>query len=60
MAFAHLPQRMFVMGFDPALALASVVSLLPLSLLFGAMFLRTQNIVGGGLFHTILDVSSIL
>lgn len=60
MAFAHLPQRMFAVGYDLPQALFSVVVLIPISLLMGLLFLRTQNIVGSGVFHTVIDLASML
>lgn len=60
MALAHLPQRIFVAGYDLPQAMFSVIVLVPISLLMGLLFLRTQNVVGSGIFHTIIDLAGIL
>jgi len=58
MAFMHLPQRMFAVGLDPLQAVASAVSLIPISLTLGYLMLRTKNTLGPAVMHTILDWAS--
>jgi len=60
MAFAHLPQRIFVVGQSPAQAVLSATLLVPISLLMGFLMLRTQNVLGPAVFHTMLDLTNIL
>jgi membrane protease YdiL (CAAX protease family) len=61
MALIHLPQRMFAVGLDPLQAVASAVSLIPISLALGYLMLRTKNVLGPAIMHIILDwVSSIV
>jgi membrane protease YdiL (CAAX protease family) len=60
MALAHLPQRIFAVGLDPLQALVSALSLLPFSLLMGFFMLRTRNILGPTILHTIADWVSVL
>jgi membrane protease YdiL (CAAX protease family) len=55
MALVHMPQRIFGVGFDPFQALASAVSLIPISLALGYLMLRTKNTLGPAIMHTILD-----
>jgi membrane protease YdiL (CAAX protease family) len=61
MALMHLPQRIFAVGFDPLQALASAVSLIPISLTLGYLMLRAKNTLGPAIMHAILDwISSIV
>jgi membrane protease YdiL (CAAX protease family) len=61
MALMHLPQRIFAAGFDPFQALASAVTLIPISFALGYLMLRTKNTLGPAIMHIILDwVSSIV
>jgi len=60
MALAHIPQRIFAIGLDPLQALGSALSLIPFSLLMGFFMLRTQNISGPAVLHTITDWVSVL
>jgi membrane protease YdiL (CAAX protease family) len=60
MSFAHIPQRIFVQGMNPAEALLSCSLLLPASLLLGLVFLRTQNILGSAILHTTFDLIGII
>jgi membrane protease YdiL (CAAX protease family) len=55
MAFYHLPHRMFAVGFDPLQAVISAVELLPISFAFGFLMLRTKNVLGPPLMHTLVD-----
>jgi membrane protease YdiL (CAAX protease family) len=55
MAFMHLPQRLFAVGLDSVLAIASAASLIPFSLAAGFLMLRTKNTLGPAIMHTILD-----
>ena len=60
MAFAHLPQRIFVAGQNPVQAILSATFLIPISLLMGFLMLRTQNVLGPTVLHTMMDMSNIL
>jgi len=60
MAFVHLPQRIFVAGLSPLPALVSAASLLPFSFLMGLMMLRTNNILGSSILHTVVNWVSVL
>lgn len=60
MALVHLPQRIFAVGLDPLQALGSAMSLIPFSLLMGFFMLRTRNILGPAVLHTIADWVSVL
>lgn len=60
MAFVHLPQRIFVVGLSPLPALVSAASLLPFSFLMGLMMLRTKNILGSSILHTVVNWVSVL
>jgi membrane protease YdiL (CAAX protease family) len=61
MALTHLPQRMLAVGLDPLQAVASILSLIPISLALGYLMLRTKNTLGPAIMHTILDwISSII
>ncbi|MBE3115609.1 CPBP family intramembrane metalloprotease [Candidatus Bathyarchaeota archaeon] len=55
MAFIHLPQRLFAVGLAPVQALASAASLIPISLTLGFLFLRTKNLLGSTVLHTLID-----
>lgn len=55
MALIHLPQRIFAVGLDPLQALISAMSLMPFSLLMGFFMIRTQNILGPAVLHTIVN-----
>ena len=60
MAFAHLPQRIFVVGQNPIEAVFSAVLLIPISLLMGFLMLRTQNVLGPTVLHTMMGMTNIL
>jgi membrane protease YdiL (CAAX protease family) len=60
MAFAHVPQRLVVFGATPVEAFVNSALLLPVSVFLGLLFLKTQNVVGPSLFHTILDFANTL
>jgi len=60
MALVHLPQRIFVVGLDPLQALGSAISLIPFSILMGFLMLRTRNISGPAVLHTIANWVSVL
>jgi len=60
MALVHIPQRIFAVGLEPLSALVSAVSLMPISLLFGFFMLRTRNILGPAVLHTVIDWVSVL
>jgi membrane protease YdiL (CAAX protease family) len=61
MALVHLPQRIFAVGLDSLQALASAVSLIPISLTLGYLMLRAKNTLGPAVMHTILDwISNIV
>ena len=59
MALIHLPQRVFAVGLDPLRALISALSLMPFSLLMGFLMLRTQNILGPSILHTVTNWVSV-
>ena len=52
MAMIHVPQRMIVMGMPASSALLDSLGLLPLSLLFGYMRMRTGTIWASAVLHT--------
>jgi membrane protease YdiL (CAAX protease family) len=58
-AFVHLPQRIFALGLDPSQAIVSAIMLLPISLLLGYFMLRTRNVLGPALLHTVVNLISI-
>ncbi len=60
MALAHLPQRIFVVGQELGQAVFSATLLIPISLLMGFLMLKTQNVAGPAVFHTMLDLTNIL
>jgi len=60
MALVHIPQRIFAVGLDPLSALVSALSLMPFSLLMGFLMLRTRNILGPTILHTINNWISVL
>ncbi len=60
MALIHIPQRIFAVGLDPLQALVSAVSLTPFSLLMGFLMLRTKNISGPAIMHTIANWTYVL
>lgn len=60
MALIHLPQRIFVVGLDSLQALGSAISLIPFSILMGFFMLRTRNISGPAVLHTIANWVSVL
>jgi membrane protease YdiL (CAAX protease family) len=60
MAFAHLPQRIFVTGANSLQAVISAMFLIPVSLLMGFLMLRTQNVLGPTVLHTIMDLTNLL
>jgi len=60
MALVHIPQRIFAVGLDPSAALVSALSLMPFSFLLGFFMLRTRNIVGPAVLHTVANWVSVL
>jgi len=60
MALIHIPQRIFVMGFNPLQALISSIFLIPFSLLMGFILLKTRSILGPTIIHTITDWINVL
>jgi len=60
MAFVHIPQRIFVMGFNPLQALVSSIILIPFSLLMGFILLKTRSILGPMVIHTITNWINVL
>jgi len=60
MALVHLPQRIFAVGLDPVQALISALSLMPFSLLMGFLMLRTRNILGPSILHTVANWVSVV
>jgi membrane protease YdiL (CAAX protease family) len=60
MAVGHVVQRIAIMGMSGMSAFVSSLSLIPISLLFGYIFLRTKNVVAGALLHAFIDWSSVV
>jgi len=60
MALIHIPQRIFVMEFDPLQALVSSIFLVPFSVLMGFILLKTQSILGPTIIHTITNWIDVL
>ena len=60
MVFAHLPQRIFALGLNLQQAILSSVILLPVSILLGLVFLKTQNVLGPAVLHTVFDFGFFL
>jgi membrane protease YdiL (CAAX protease family) len=60
MAVGHIIQRITIMGMSGMDAIFSSLSLIPISLLYGFILLRTENIAGGTILHTFVDWSSVL
>ncbi len=52
MAFSHFAHRMSFEHLDTMAALTSCVSLIPVSLLLGFLYLRSGNIMAPGIYHT--------
>jgi len=52
MALVHWPDRLLILNMATGDAFVATISLVPVSLLFGFIMLRTQNIMAPGLFHT--------
>ena len=59
MALGHIIQRMAIMGMSGVNALLSSLALIPISLLFGYIMLRTENIVAGALLHAFIGWNSV-
>lgn len=60
MAIAHVVQRITIMGMSGMDAIFSSLSLLPISLLYGYIMLRTENVAAGTIFHAFIDWSSVV
>ena len=60
MAVAHIVQRSVVMGMSGVDAIGSSLSLLPISLLYGFLLLRTKSIAAGTIFHAFTDWFSVV
>jgi membrane protease YdiL (CAAX protease family) len=60
MAAGHVVQRITIMGMSGTDALVSSLSLIPISLLFGFILLRTENIIAGTILHAFIDWSSVI
>jgi len=60
MALSHIAQRMTMQGMDPGTAFLSSLALLPLSLFFGYVYLRTGNIWAVSILHTFANWVSTL
>jgi len=54
-SFYHLPVNIFFKGMDIQTALISCASLIPLSLLFGYIMIKTKNIATVAILHTFID-----
>ena len=59
MAVGHVIQKITIMGMSGMDALVSSLSLIPISLLFGYIMLRTENVVAGALLHTFIGWISV-
>ncbi len=59
MALGHIIQRITIMDMAGMEALISSLALLPISLLFGYIMLRSENLVTGALLHAIIDWNSV-
>jgi membrane protease YdiL (CAAX protease family) len=57
-ALAHLPARVIIEGLGSPNALASLLGVIPGSLLMGFIMLRTGSVISSGVFHTIGDLMS--
>jgi membrane protease YdiL (CAAX protease family) len=55
MALIHIPQRVWMLGFDASTAFLSSAYLIPISLIMGFVMLRTENIVAPAIFNTFSD-----
>lgn len=60
MAIGHVIQRITIMGMSGTDALVSSLSLIPISLLFGYILLRTESVVAGTILHAFIDWSSVV
>ena len=60
MAAAHIIQRIAIMGMPGTDAIFSSLSLIPISLLYGYIMLRTENVVAGTILHAFVDWSSVV
>lgn len=54
-SFYHLPVNIFLKGMDFQSAFISCVSLIPLSLMFGYIMIKTKNITTVAILHTVID-----
>ena len=54
-AFSHLPHRLIVEGLNFTNALISCALLIPISLLFGYITIKTKNVVANSILHTFTD-----
>jgi len=60
MASVHIFQRILIMGLSTGEALFSTLALIPISLLMGYVFIRTENVAAPAIFHTFTDWNGIL
>ena len=60
MALMHIPQRMLSMGISPKDAVVSSALLIPISLMMGYIFIKTENIAASSIYHTFADWVSVL
>lgn len=54
-SFYHLPVNVFFKGMELQPALISCASIIPLSLMFGYIMIKTKNIAGVAILHTVID-----
>jgi membrane protease YdiL (CAAX protease family) len=54
-SFYHLPNRMIIEGMSFYGALVNCVALIPISLTFGYIMIKTKNVITGSIFHTFVD-----
>ncbi len=54
-SFCHLPNRMIIGGMSLYGALLSCIALIPTSLTFGYIIMKTKSVITGSIFHTFVD-----
>lgn len=54
-SFYHLPNRMIIGEMSFYGALVNCVALIPISLTFGYIMIKTKNVIAGSIFHTFVD-----
>ncbi|MDF2541403.1 MAG: Abortive infection protein [Herbinix sp.] len=54
-SFFHLPNHLIMSGMNFQSSLINCLRLIPISLLFGYIMIKTKNIVSGSILHTVID-----